>query len=69
VAVAVVLSHTGLNQDIFEGWVMLAAAFFVVSMVIFMMRRGPQNSKARSNRRSARWPAAVPAGGCLPLSF
>jgi len=38
VAVAVVLSHTGLNQDIFEGWVMLVAAFFVVSMVIFMMR-------------------------------
>lgn len=38
VAVAVVLSHTGLNQDIFEGWVMLVAAFFVISMVVFMMR-------------------------------
>ncbi|MBZ5525655.1 MAG: Fe-S-containing protein [Acidobacteriia bacterium] len=38
VAGAVVLSRTGLNQDIFEGWVMLIAAAFVVSMVIFMMR-------------------------------
>jgi len=35
---AVVISRTGLNQDIFEGWIMLAAAFFVVTMVIFMMR-------------------------------
>jgi high-affinity iron transporter len=38
IAGAVVLAHTGLNQDIFEGWVMLVAAFFVISMVIFMMR-------------------------------
>ena len=38
VAGAVVISRTGLNQDIFEGWIMLAAAFFVVTMVIFMMR-------------------------------
>ena len=38
IAVAVLLSRAGLNQDIFEGWVMLAAAFFVVTMVIFMMR-------------------------------
>ena len=28
------------NEDIFEGWVMLAAAFFVVTMIIFMMRTG-----------------------------
>jgi FTR1 family protein len=38
VAGAVVLSRLGLNTDAFEGWVMLVAAFFVVSMVIFMMR-------------------------------
>jgi high-affinity iron transporter len=38
VAGAVILSRTGLNQDIFEGWVMLIAAVFVVSMVVFMMR-------------------------------
>jgi high-affinity iron transporter len=40
VAVAIVLSRLGLNQDIFEGWVMLVAAVFVVTMVIFMMRTG-----------------------------
>jgi len=38
VAGAVVVARTGINQDIFEGWIMLAAAFFVVTMVIFMMR-------------------------------
>jgi len=40
IAAAVVLSRTHYNEDIFEGWVMLAAAFFVVTMVIFMMRTG-----------------------------
>ncbi len=40
IAVAVVISRTHWNQDIFEGWIMLAAAFFVVTMVIFMMRTG-----------------------------
>src|SRR4029077_9183273 len=29
-----------LNEDVFEGWVMLVAAFFVVTMVIFMMKTG-----------------------------
>jgi high-affinity iron transporter len=33
---AVVLAHTNWNSDIFEGWVMLAAAGFVVSMIWFM---------------------------------
>jgi high-affinity iron transporter len=36
VGVAVVISRTQFNSDIFEGWVMLAAAFFVVSMIWFM---------------------------------
>jgi high-affinity iron transporter len=40
IGVAVLLSHLQLNQDIFEGWIMLVAAFFVASMVIFMMRAG-----------------------------
>jgi high-affinity iron transporter len=40
IAVAVVLSRLGLNQDVFEGWVMLVAAVFVVTMIIFMMRTG-----------------------------
>src|ERR1041385_3007268 len=38
IAGAVALSHAPINQDKVEGWVMLVAAVFVVSMVIFMMR-------------------------------
>lgn len=38
IAAAVVVARLGLNQDIVEGWVMLAAAFFVVTMVVFMMK-------------------------------
>jgi FTR1 family protein len=40
IAVAVVISRTQLNEDIFEGWIMLAAAFFVITMVVFMMKTG-----------------------------
>src|SRR2546423_12503153 len=35
---AILLSELHVNQDIFEGWIMLAAAFFVVTMIVFMMR-------------------------------
>jgi high-affinity iron transporter len=35
---AVILARTQYNSDIFEGWVMLAAAVFVVSMIWFMHR-------------------------------
>lgn len=35
---AVLLSRTGFNQDVFEGWVMLLAAFFVATMIWFMAR-------------------------------
>jgi high-affinity iron transporter len=40
VGVAIVISRTQLNEDVFEGWVMLVAAFFVVTMVVFMMKTG-----------------------------
>jgi FTR1 family protein len=40
IGVAILVSRLQLNQDIVEGWVMLAAAFFVVTMIIFMMRTG-----------------------------
>jgi FTR1 family protein len=40
IGVAIIISRTHFNQDIFEGWIMLAAAFFVVTMIIFMMRTG-----------------------------
>src|SRR5437879_5208515 len=40
IGVAVLLSRTQWNQDIFEGWIMLAAAFFIVTMIVFMMKTG-----------------------------
>src|SRR5579863_3413454 len=40
IGVAILLSKLNLNEDVFEGWVMLVAAFFVVTMVIFMMKTG-----------------------------
>src|ERR1700736_2740285 len=40
IGVAVVISRAHLNEDVFEGWVELIAAFFVVTMVVFMMKTG-----------------------------
>jgi high-affinity iron transporter len=40
IGVAILMSRLNLNEDVFEGWVMLVAAFFVITMVIFMMRTG-----------------------------
>src|ERR1700694_2992894 len=40
IGIAILLSRTQWNQDILEGWIMLAAAFFVVTMIIFMMKTG-----------------------------
>jgi high-affinity iron transporter len=40
IGVAVIISRLHLNEDVFEGWVMLVAAFFVVTMVVFMMKTG-----------------------------
>jgi high-affinity iron transporter len=40
IGVAVVISRLNWNEDVFEGWIMLAAAFFVVTMIVFMMKTG-----------------------------
>jgi high-affinity iron transporter len=40
IGVAVLLSRFNFNEDLFEGWVMLAAAFFVATMIVFMMKTG-----------------------------
>ena len=40
IVVAILLSRLQVNEDAFEGWIMLAAAFFVTSMIVFMMRTG-----------------------------
>src|ERR1700679_2729438 len=44
ILVAIIISRTQFNSDIVEGWVMLAAACFVASMIWFM------NKTARSMR-------------------
>ena len=51
IGVAVLLARTQWNQDIFEGWIMLAAAFFVVTMIVFMMKTG-RKLKGRNRRQS-----------------
>src|SRR3954464_11202762 len=38
IGVAIGISKTSFNPDLFEGWIMLVAAFFVVTMVWFMAR-------------------------------
>jgi high-affinity iron transporter len=40
IGIAILLSRMQWNQDIFEGWIMLIAAFFVITMIIFMMKTG-----------------------------
>jgi len=40
IAGAVLISRFKWNEDAFEGWIMLVAAFFVVTMIVFMMKTG-----------------------------
>jgi high-affinity iron transporter len=40
IVMAIVISRLSWNEDVFEGWVMLVASFFVVTMVVFMMKTG-----------------------------
>lgn len=40
IGVAIVISRLSWNEDVFEGWIMLVAAFFVVTMIVFMMKTG-----------------------------
>ena len=40
IGLAAVISRMNWNEDVFEGWIMLVAAFFVVTMIIFMMKTG-----------------------------
>lgn len=40
IGVAIAISRLNWNEDALEGWIMLVAAFFVVTMVIFMMKTG-----------------------------
>src|SRR5438270_5370303 len=38
IAAAVVVARLELNQDAIDGWIMLAAAVFVVTMIVLMIR-------------------------------
>ena len=53
IGAAILLSRLQLNQDIFEGWIMLAAAFFVITMIIFMVRTGKKMKGEIEGRLSA----------------
>ena len=57
IGIAILLSRTRWNQDVFEGWIMLAAAFFVVTMIVFMMKTG------RRLKGQIEGKVGLPAGG------
>ena len=40
IGAAILLSRMKWNEDVFEGWIMLAAAVFVITMIVFMMKTG-----------------------------
>lgn len=50
IATAIVVDRFSLNEDIVEGWVMLLAAVFVVSMIIFMAKTGRHMKNDIENR-------------------
>lgn len=50
IATAVAVDRFSLNADIVEGWVMLVAAVFVVSMIIFMAKTGGRMKSDIENR-------------------
>ena len=68
IGVAILLSKLNLNEDVFEGWVMLVAAFFVVTMVIFMMKTG-RKMKGRLRARLGCWRGMTRGLGCSFLCF
>jgi len=60
IGAAVVVSRLNLNQDIVEGWIYLAAAFFVITMIVFMMKtskklKGEIESKVGAMAERSSW--------------
>ena len=68
VAGAVVLSRLQFNPDIFEGWVMLVAAFFTASMIWFMNRTA-RSMKGDLEAKLARATADGSRAGLFLLVF
>ncbi len=58
VAVALVVAKLNFNSDIIEGWVMLAAAAFVVSMIWFM-HRAARSMKGNIEAKVAKYTGAA----------
>ena len=50
IGTAIAVNHFSFNEDIVEGWVMLLAAVFVVSMIIFMAKTGRHMKSDIENR-------------------
>lgn len=53
VGLAILLSRIQWNEDAFEGWVMLVAAVFVVTMILFMMKTGRKLKGEIENKLSS----------------
>ena len=70
IAVAILIAHTQYNSDIVEGWVMLAAAFFVISMIWFM-HRAARTMKGSFEEKVAKYtgPAGVSKIGLFFFVF
>jgi high-affinity iron transporter len=70
VASAIILAHTPYNSDILEGWVMLGAAFFVISMIWFM-HRAARTMKGSIEEKVAKYtgPAGVSKIGLFFFVF
>ena len=66
---AVVLARTQWNSDIFEGWVMLAAAVFVVSMIWFMGKAAKSMKGEIEGKVAKALGAKGSEGGRLGLFF
>jgi high-affinity iron transporter len=70
IAVAIVLAHTPYNSDIVEGWVMLAAAVFVISMIWFMHKTArTMKGQLKRRSRSTRVRVGYRRLGCSSLCF
>ena len=70
VAGAVIIARTQFNSDIVEGWVMLAAAVFVISMIWFM-HRAARTMKGSIEEKVAKYtgPAGVSKIGLFFFVF
>jgi len=70
VAAAIILAHTPYNSDILEGWVMLGAAIFVISMIWFM-HRAARSMKGDIEQKIAKYtgPAGVSKIGLFFFVF